>query len=156
MGLLVEEEEGDGGEASPAPLPQGDWVWLKKFPGDQHSEVKPATKLAFCKVRGCEDHVGSQGRHWVMGMTLGHGDHVGSWGQCWVMEKTLGHGDDIEARRQCCVMGIMLSYGENTGPWGQCWVMGVTLGHGDHVGSWGPHWVMETTLWSLITMLGHG
>uniref|UniRef100_A0A672THE2 guanylate cyclase n=1 Tax=Strigops habroptila TaxID=2489341 RepID=A0A672THE2_STRHB len=31
--------------------PQGDWVWLKKFPGDQHSEVKPATKLAFCKLR---------------------------------------------------------------------------------------------------------
>ncbi|GAB0201257.1 retinal guanylyl cyclase 1 [Grus japonensis] len=30
---------------------QGDWVWLKKFPGDQHSEVKPATKLAFCKLR---------------------------------------------------------------------------------------------------------
>ncbi|XP_074714069.1 retinal guanylyl cyclase 1-like [Strix uralensis] len=30
---------------------QGDWVWLKKFPGDEHSEVKPATKLAFCKLR---------------------------------------------------------------------------------------------------------
>ncbi|XP_053908691.1 retinal guanylyl cyclase 1 isoform X2 [Cuculus canorus] len=30
---------------------EGDWVWLKKFPGDQHSEVKPATKLAFCKLR---------------------------------------------------------------------------------------------------------
>lgn len=76
MGLLVEEEEeeGDGGEASPAPLPQGDWVWLKKFPGDQHSEVKPATKLAFCKVRGCGDHVGSTGT------SLGHEDDVGSWG----------------------------------------------------------------------------
>ncbi|XP_062368151.1 retinal guanylyl cyclase 1 [Cinclus cinclus] len=30
---------------------QGDWVWLKKIPGDQHTEVKPATKLAFCKLR---------------------------------------------------------------------------------------------------------
>ncbi|KAM8986004.1 retinal guanylyl cyclase 1, partial [Ara ararauna] len=30
---------------------QGDWVWLKRFPGDQHREVKPATKLAFCKLR---------------------------------------------------------------------------------------------------------
>ncbi|XP_017597797.1 PREDICTED: retinal guanylyl cyclase 1 [Corvus brachyrhynchos] len=29
----------------------GDWVWLKKFPGDQHVEVKPATKLTFCKLR---------------------------------------------------------------------------------------------------------
>ncbi|XP_039583191.1 retinal guanylyl cyclase 1-like, partial [Passer montanus] len=28
---------------------KGDWVWLKKFPGEQHTEVKPATKLAFCK-----------------------------------------------------------------------------------------------------------
>ncbi|XP_025917774.1 retinal guanylyl cyclase 1-like, partial [Apteryx rowi] len=28
---------------------QGDWVWLKKFPGEQHGEVKPATKLVFCK-----------------------------------------------------------------------------------------------------------
>ncbi|EOA93955.1 Guanylyl cyclase GC-E, partial [Anas platyrhynchos] len=32
-------------------IAEGDWVWLKKFPGDQHSEVKPATKLAFCKLR---------------------------------------------------------------------------------------------------------
>ncbi|XP_039910119.1 retinal guanylyl cyclase 1-like, partial [Hirundo rustica] len=30
---------------------QGDWVWLKKFPGDQHTEVRPATKLTFCKLR---------------------------------------------------------------------------------------------------------
>ncbi|XP_009993943.1 PREDICTED: retinal guanylyl cyclase 1-like, partial [Chaetura pelagica] len=30
---------------------QGDWVWLKKFPGEEQSEVKPATKLAFCKLR---------------------------------------------------------------------------------------------------------
>ncbi|XP_065715204.2 retinal guanylyl cyclase 1 [Patagioenas fasciata] len=30
---------------------QGDWVWLKKFPGEQHNEVKPATKLVFCKLR---------------------------------------------------------------------------------------------------------
>uniref|UniRef100_A0A8C3N9H6 guanylate cyclase n=1 Tax=Geospiza parvula TaxID=87175 RepID=A0A8C3N9H6_GEOPR len=35
----------------PKPAPQGDWVWLKKFPGDQHTEVKPATKLTFCKLR---------------------------------------------------------------------------------------------------------
>lgn len=60
--------------------PQGDWVWLKKFPGDQHTEVKPATKLAFCKVRG------SQGHRWVMG------DSTGSWRQRWVMGTTLGHG----------------------------------------------------------------
>ncbi|XP_068027250.1 retinal guanylyl cyclase 1 isoform X2 [Melanerpes formicivorus] len=32
-------------------IAEGDWVWLKKFPGDQHTEVKPATKLAFCKLR---------------------------------------------------------------------------------------------------------
>uniref|UniRef100_A0A8D0FDZ3 Retinal guanylyl cyclase 1 n=1 Tax=Strix occidentalis caurina TaxID=311401 RepID=A0A8D0FDZ3_STROC len=37
-------------DLTPLP-PQGDWVWLKKFPGDEHSEVKPATKLAFCKLR---------------------------------------------------------------------------------------------------------
>ncbi|KAH0626113.1 hypothetical protein JD844_000888 [Phrynosoma platyrhinos] len=30
---------------------QGDWVWLKKFPGEQHTEIKPATKTAFCKLR---------------------------------------------------------------------------------------------------------
>lgn len=29
---------------------QGDWVWLKKFPGEKHTEIKPATKTAFLKV----------------------------------------------------------------------------------------------------------
>lgn len=32
-------------------LLQGDWVWLKKFPGDQHIVIRPATKTAFSKVR---------------------------------------------------------------------------------------------------------
>uniref|UniRef100_A0A8C4JC22 guanylate cyclase n=1 Tax=Dromaius novaehollandiae TaxID=8790 RepID=A0A8C4JC22_DRONO len=40
-----------GPEATNVAIAEGDWVWLKKFPGDQHSEVKPATKLAFCKLR---------------------------------------------------------------------------------------------------------
>lgn len=31
-------------------LLQGDWVWLKKFPGD-HIAIRPATKEAFSKVR---------------------------------------------------------------------------------------------------------
>ncbi|XP_072833248.2 retinal guanylyl cyclase 1 isoform X2 [Pogona vitticeps] len=30
---------------------EGDWVWLKKFPGEKHTEIKPATKTAFCKLR---------------------------------------------------------------------------------------------------------
>ncbi|XP_053218136.1 retinal guanylyl cyclase 1 isoform X1 [Podarcis raffonei] len=30
---------------------QGDWVWLKKFPGEKHTEIKPATKTAFLKLR---------------------------------------------------------------------------------------------------------
>uniref|UniRef100_A0A8D2LWX5 guanylate cyclase n=1 Tax=Varanus komodoensis TaxID=61221 RepID=A0A8D2LWX5_VARKO len=30
---------------------EGDWVWLKKFPGEKHIEIKPATKTAFCKLR---------------------------------------------------------------------------------------------------------
>nr|XP_056719612.1 retinal guanylyl cyclase 1 [Euleptes europaea] len=30
---------------------QGDWVWLKKFPGDKHTEIRPATKTVFCKLR---------------------------------------------------------------------------------------------------------
>ncbi|KAL6039611.1 hypothetical protein STEG23_002418 [Scotinomys teguina] len=29
----------------------GDWVWLKKFPGDHHTAIKPATKTAFSKLR---------------------------------------------------------------------------------------------------------
>ncbi|XP_051023249.1 retinal guanylyl cyclase 1 [Acomys russatus] len=30
---------------------EGDWVWLKKFPGDHHMAIKPATKTAFSKLR---------------------------------------------------------------------------------------------------------
>ncbi|XP_006863562.1 PREDICTED: retinal guanylyl cyclase 1 [Chrysochloris asiatica] len=30
---------------------EGDWVWLKKFPGDQHVAIHPATKTAFSKLR---------------------------------------------------------------------------------------------------------
>ncbi|XP_062072419.1 retinal guanylyl cyclase 1 [Lepus europaeus] len=30
---------------------EGDWVWLKKFPGDQHVTIRPATKTAFSKLR---------------------------------------------------------------------------------------------------------
>ncbi|XP_041625831.1 retinal guanylyl cyclase 1 [Vulpes lagopus] len=30
---------------------EGDWVWLKKFPGDQHIAIRPATKMAFSKLR---------------------------------------------------------------------------------------------------------
>ncbi|KAK2509329.1 hypothetical protein MC885_006591 [Smutsia gigantea] len=29
----------------------GDWVWLKKFPGDQHIAIRPATKIAFSKLQ---------------------------------------------------------------------------------------------------------
>ncbi|KAG8507126.1 Guanylyl cyclase GC-E [Galemys pyrenaicus] len=32
-------------------LYEGDWVWLKKFPGDQHMTIRPATKTAFSKLR---------------------------------------------------------------------------------------------------------
>ncbi|XP_012581538.1 PREDICTED: retinal guanylyl cyclase 1 [Condylura cristata] len=32
-------------------LYEGDWVWLKKFPGNQHITVRPATKTAFSKLR---------------------------------------------------------------------------------------------------------
>ncbi|XP_008151709.3 retinal guanylyl cyclase 1 [Eptesicus fuscus] len=32
-------------------LYEGDWVWLKKFPGDQHIVIRPATKTAFSKLR---------------------------------------------------------------------------------------------------------
>ncbi|CAO2643751.1 Retinal guanylyl cyclase 1 [Lemmus lemmus] len=32
-------------------LYEGDWVWLKKFPGDRHMAIKPATKTAFSKLR---------------------------------------------------------------------------------------------------------
>ncbi|XP_054431566.1 retinal guanylyl cyclase 1 [Pteronotus mesoamericanus] len=32
-------------------LYEGDWVWLKKFPGDQHTAIRPATKAAFSKLR---------------------------------------------------------------------------------------------------------
>ncbi|KAM5273188.1 retinal guanylyl cyclase 1 [Ctenodactylus gundi] len=30
---------------------EGDWVWLKKFPGDHHRTIRPATKMAFSKLR---------------------------------------------------------------------------------------------------------
>ncbi|XP_006151827.1 retinal guanylyl cyclase 1 [Tupaia chinensis] len=29
---------------------EGDWVWLKKFPGEQHIAIRPATKTAFAKL----------------------------------------------------------------------------------------------------------
>ncbi|XP_007950433.1 retinal guanylyl cyclase 1 [Orycteropus afer afer] len=32
-------------------LYEGDWVWLKKFPGDQHIAICPATKTTFSKLR---------------------------------------------------------------------------------------------------------
>ncbi|XP_029784660.1 retinal guanylyl cyclase 1, partial [Suricata suricatta] len=32
-------------------LYEGDWVWLKKFPGDQHTTVRPATRTAFSKLQ---------------------------------------------------------------------------------------------------------
>uniref|UniRef100_A0A671EMA4 Guanylate cyclase n=2 Tax=Rhinolophus ferrumequinum TaxID=59479 RepID=A0A671EMA4_RHIFE len=32
-------------------LYEGDWVWLKRFPGDQHIAIRPATKTAFSKLR---------------------------------------------------------------------------------------------------------
>ncbi|XP_037349131.1 retinal guanylyl cyclase 1 [Talpa occidentalis] len=32
-------------------LYEGEWVWLKKFPGDQHITVRPATRTAFSKLR---------------------------------------------------------------------------------------------------------
>ncbi|KAM6163722.1 retinal guanylyl cyclase 1 [Rhynchocyon petersi] len=32
-------------------LYEGDWVWLKKFPGDKHIAVRPATKTTFSKLR---------------------------------------------------------------------------------------------------------
>ncbi|KAM7069720.1 retinal guanylyl cyclase 1 isoform 4-T4 [Molossus nigricans] len=32
-------------------LYEGDWVWLKKFPGDQHRAIRPATKTTFSKLR---------------------------------------------------------------------------------------------------------
>ncbi|XP_045343311.1 retinal guanylyl cyclase 1 [Leopardus geoffroyi] len=32
-------------------LYEGDWVWLKKFPGDQHIAIRPATRTAFSKLQ---------------------------------------------------------------------------------------------------------
>ncbi|XP_073903027.1 retinal guanylyl cyclase 1 [Castor canadensis] len=32
-------------------LYEGDWVWLKKFPGDHHIAIRPATKTTFSKLR---------------------------------------------------------------------------------------------------------
>ncbi|XP_077022009.1 retinal guanylyl cyclase 1 [Tamandua tetradactyla] len=38
-------------ESSNIGLYEGDWVWLKKFPGDQHVAIHLATKTAFSKLR---------------------------------------------------------------------------------------------------------
>ncbi|XP_028725262.1 retinal guanylyl cyclase 1 [Peromyscus leucopus] len=38
-------------ESSNIGLYEGDWVWLKKFPGDHHMAIRPATKTAFSKLR---------------------------------------------------------------------------------------------------------
>uniref|UniRef100_A0A8V5HBT8 Guanylate cyclase n=1 Tax=Melopsittacus undulatus TaxID=13146 RepID=A0A8V5HBT8_MELUD len=54
---LAAHSTGDTKSAAATPdttnvaIAEGDWVWLKRFPGDEHREVKPATKLAFCKLR---------------------------------------------------------------------------------------------------------
>ncbi|XP_035295236.1 retinal guanylyl cyclase 1 isoform X1 [Cricetulus griseus] len=32
-------------------LYEGGWVWLKKFPGDHHLAIRPATRMAFSKLR---------------------------------------------------------------------------------------------------------
>ncbi|XP_026903130.1 retinal guanylyl cyclase 1 [Acinonyx jubatus] len=32
-------------------LYEGDWVWLKKFPGDQHIAIRPATRTVFSKLQ---------------------------------------------------------------------------------------------------------
>ena len=107
VGLCVGVREEDEACVAPAGVPealewssdlsssaphQGDWVWLKKFPGDQHSEVKPATKLAFCKVRGPQrTTLGHVGQCWVMGDDVGSwGTMLGQGGQCWVMGDTVG------------------------------------------------------------------
>uniref|UniRef100_A0A8C5PAN3 Guanylate cyclase n=1 Tax=Leptobrachium leishanense TaxID=445787 RepID=A0A8C5PAN3_9ANUR len=29
----------------------GDWVWLKRFPGEKHGEIRPATRNVFCMLR---------------------------------------------------------------------------------------------------------
>ncbi|XP_026376659.2 retinal guanylyl cyclase 1 [Ursus arctos] len=44
----VPSQPSDGGNIG---LYEGDWVWLKKFPGDQHIAICPATKTAFSKLR---------------------------------------------------------------------------------------------------------
>nr|XP_023419350.1 retinal guanylyl cyclase 1 [Cavia porcellus] len=38
-------------ESSNMGLYEGDWVWLKKFPGHHHTAIRPATKTAFSKLR---------------------------------------------------------------------------------------------------------
>ncbi|XP_077326752.1 retinal guanylyl cyclase 1 isoform X1 [Lithobates pipiens] len=30
---------------------QGDWIWLKRFPGEKHSDIRPTTKNVFCTLR---------------------------------------------------------------------------------------------------------
>ncbi|XP_055450336.1 retinal guanylyl cyclase 1 [Psammomys obesus] len=38
-------------ESASIGLYEGDWVWLKKFPGDHYTAIRPATKTAFSKLR---------------------------------------------------------------------------------------------------------
>uniref|UniRef100_A0A8C6GU63 Guanylate cyclase n=1 Tax=Mus spicilegus TaxID=10103 RepID=A0A8C6GU63_MUSSI len=38
-------------ESTNVGLYEGDWVWLKKFPGEHHMAIRPATKTAFSKLR---------------------------------------------------------------------------------------------------------
>ncbi|XP_072255463.1 retinal guanylyl cyclase 1 [Pyxicephalus adspersus] len=30
---------------------EGDWIWLKRFPGEKHSDIRPSTKNVFCMLR---------------------------------------------------------------------------------------------------------
>ncbi|PIN97346.1 hypothetical protein AB205_0188560 [Aquarana catesbeiana] len=30
---------------------KGDWIWLKRFPGEKHSDIRPTTKNVFCTLR---------------------------------------------------------------------------------------------------------
>ncbi|KAM4677388.1 retinal guanylyl cyclase 1 [Discoglossus pictus] len=47
------------GKSMAAPSPQnsrvavyeGDWVWVKTFPGEKHGEIRQATKSVFCRLR---------------------------------------------------------------------------------------------------------
>ncbi|KAE8620380.1 hypothetical protein XENTR_v10010216 [Xenopus tropicalis] len=48
---------------------EGDWVWLKKFPGEKHGDLRPATKNVFCKLREL--------RHENINLYLGLFDDIG-------------------------------------------------------------------------------